>query len=754
MKKSKFKLMLLATATTITLMGPAAFAQTSSEPNPATEESDEGIKEIIVTATRRETALDSTPLAVTQLSAEQLAQSDIRSVDSLQFFVPGLVSGNGTAFTTIRGVGTSQLGSVVEGGVATNVDGVFIGRASAVQTYFDLDSVEVLRGPQGTLYGRNATGGVINLNSARPTDKFEAAFTGLVGNYDRRRLEGMVSGPLDGGFSARFAMVSDRRSSYLKNIVPGGPKVRDDDVLGARGSLRYKPSEDGPVFDLILDYTRIDGAGNLPQFISGTIAASAPAPRLITTDPDEVTLGIDARSKREYFGANFTASIPIGDLTVRSITGYRTSQRNTLSNNMATSDPRSFTITDEHANQFTQELQLLGPDDGSFQWVAGLYYFREQVRGDYTTKAFLADVPLLVIFGIDPTNFTLFPWRYEEFLPQHFTSQSWAAYAQGTYSLTDQLRVTVGARYTRDKKVGTGGAADARLVDLSGIFPNIPAGGGLASVDKSWGAFTPKVGVEFEVADGTMIYGSITRGYKPGNANLTFNSPLVTPEFLWAYESGLRARLFDNRAQLNVTGYVYDYKDMQVFSVVPGATTGSFSAAFINAASAKMKGIDVEFRAQPVRGLELNAAYGYLDAKYGDFISTDEFAKPNVFAVAAPQNVRGNTLQRAPKHTLNLGVQYTANIGNVQLIPRVEMSYRSEIFATQFNTASTVQSGYTLYNARFTLTSRSDVWRAAIFGNNLSNKRYFALVSEGTAGTANGVYGAPRTFGLEVSFKY
>lgn len=733
-------------------VGGIALAQDANADQTAREAQ---VEEIIVTAERRATSLDRTALAVSVLNSEQLDRGDIRSLDSLQFYVPGLVSGNGTASTTIRGVGTSQLGSAVEGGVATNIDGVYVGRASATQSYFDLESVEVLRGPQGTLYGRNATGGVININSARPTETFEASLNGTVGNFERRRAEGVISGPLAEGLSGRLALMTDVRSSYLENVAPGGPEVRDEEAIGARASLRLDPASGGPVFDMIFDYTRLEGAGNVPQYLSGSISPSAPLPQVLTDDPSEVAQSIDNYSDREYWGVNLTGSIPIGDLTLRSISGFRESQRDGLLSGLPWNDPRSFTITDENAQQFTQEVQLLGPDNARLQWVAGLYYFREDVRGDYTTKAFLADLPLLVIFGVDPLDFTLFPVRYEEFLPQHFTSSSWAAYAQGTFSFTENLRGTFGIRYTEDSKEGSGGAADSRLVDLSGAFGVIPLGGGVTTVDETWSALTPKFALEYDLSDDTMVYGSITRGFKPGNSNLTFGAPLVRPEFLWSYEAGLRTRLFDNRAQLNVTAYHYDYEDMQVFTVVPGPLPGSFVAAFLNAATAEMNGIDVELRAQPIVGLDINASYGYVDATYGDFFNSNEYVDPNPVAPSAPINLNGNTLRLAPEHTLNLGVQYAWPIGGgLELVPRVEFSYRSKFYATEFNNEETAQEDYTLWNARLSLLSDGGNWRVSVFGANLTDENYFALINESQAGLASGVYGAPRTFGLEFGLNF
>lgn len=716
-------------------------------------EADQGADIVVVTAQRFSESLERVPLAVTKLDADDLNRSDIKNLDSLQFYVPGLVSGFGTSFTTLRGVGTSQPGSAVEAGVATNIDGIYVGRASATQSYFDLDSIEVLRGPQGTLYGRNATGGAINIISARPTDEFHAGLTAIAGNFDRQRAEGFVSGPIFDGLSGRLAVMSDRRESFVDNIVPGGPEIRGEDAEGARASVRLVPTPDGPTFDLIVDYTHIDSSGNVPSYISWVMPASAPTPQLFTTDPTKVAQTIDNRTEREMWGANLTASFNVGDLTLRTITGYRESQRDALSSGQPTSDNRSYTVTDEHADQFSQEVQLLSDYDSKLRWVAGLYYFTESVDATYETKAFLDDLPVLLLFGIP--NFTLFPVRYEETLPQNFRSESWAAYAQGTYSISDTLRATVGIRYTRDSKVGTGGAVDARVVDLSGalgVLLSGPALGGPASVDADWEAVTPKVGVEWDVSPNTLLYASATRGYKPGNSNLTYLSEPVRPEFVWAYEAGLKTRLFDDRVRLSVGAYHYDYTDMQVFGVVarPG---GGFAAGFLNAAEATIDGVDLEVIATPIDGLDINASYGYLDATYGSFLNGDEFLDPNVLAPAAATQLEGNTLQRAPRDTLNIGAQYTVNMGELDLVPRVEYSYRSKVYASEFEHEQTAQDSYSLWNARLSLISLQG-WRLAAFGNNLSNEHYFGVVNESQAGRASGVYASPRTYGLEFGINF
>jgi len=706
------------------------------------------LEEVVVTAQRRTESLARTAIAVTKLDGEKLRENDVRSIADMQYYVPGLVfSQNGASFTTLRGVGTSQPGSAVEAGVATNLDGVYIGRTSAAMPYFDLGSIEVLRGPQGTLYGRNATGGAINIISARPTEDLQAGLDAIAGDYSRRRIEGFVSGPLTDTTRGRVAMVWERRDSYLDNVDPAGPDMRDDEVKGARGTFVFEPDASDLSVSFTADYQETKSAGMVPQFVIGGLSVTAPQPALLSKDPTEVTQSLDNFLDRDNWGVNLTIQAPVAGLSFRSITAYRDHQLDSLGSLSPSNDPRFLSLGSEEAWQFSQEFQLLSDDDSRIKWVAGLYYYKESVLAVYETTALLFDVPVAPGFYL--------PLGYQEVLTQDFDNESIAAFGQLTYPVTERLRLTGGVRYTKDYKDGTGGGP-ARVFDLAntGFFPDIPVGGD-ASVDDSWDAFTPKFGVEYDVSTG-LVYASATRGYKPGNSNLTVGSPPVDPEFVWAYEAGYKARLLENRLQANFAAYYYDYTDMQVFGIVQNSS-GSVTAAFQNASSSTITGFDFELLARPIENLDLNLSYGYLDTEFGDFLKTDSFTNTDPLGLSGVQpkvlNLEGNTLPLAPKHTLNMGASYRFTTGSFAITPRVEYTYRSEMYFSEFNHPETMQPSYDFWNARLEFAPVDGNWRVALFGRNLGNAQYLERAIEGSNFNAYGFYAAPETYGVEFGLR-
>jgi len=721
------------------LAGGALAATPDGQPTANADDTGTTIGEVVIHAERRESELEKTALAVTKVDSAALAKGEVRSIADLQFMVPSLVySQNGTAFTTLRGVGTSEPGSAVEAGVSTNIDGVYIGRVSTSELYFDLDSVEVLRGPQGTLYGRNATGGAINILSNSPTSQFAAGGKLTVGNFSQVRFEGYLSGPLGDNVEGRIAVLSDHRDSYLTNIAPGHG-VKGDDAEGVRGSFRFTPTSRLKI-DLIGDYLHYTSAGQVAQDLNGGISPISPAGTTTTTDPTKIDQTYPNVAIRQTYGVNLTAELDLGAAELKSITAYRNSLWKGQNGLSATTDPNTFIVFNEGSHQFTQELQLLSAPTSKANWVLGAYYFNEHVNGLY-----------LPTFGISPA----IPLYDAEFLDQIFTNTSYAVYGQITYPILPHLRLTAGARYTWDHKTGTGGGSESIFFLGAPPFLVIPDP---VAVNKGWSAFTPKVGLDYDINDKTLVYGSVTRGYKAGNSNLSAGAPTVKPEFVTAYEIGLKSRSFDDRLQVNLDAYYYDYTNLQVFALQPGGA--SVIALFINAAKARIEGFDAEALARPVPNLTLSASYGYLDARFVQFLgAVDSFLGATT---PAANNLRGNVLPRAPRDSLNLAAEYTIHglPGDWRLTPRIEYSYRGRIFFSQFDHLSTSQKPYSLVNARLTLSDPSGRWSVAAFGKNLGDVHYLEQVNEGPGGgvppgnVIAGFYAAPLTFGVELSAKY
>lgn len=710
------------------------------------------VEKVVVTATKRSTDLQKTPEAITALNRDQLKRSGINSVSDLQFQVPGLVfSQNSAAFTTLRGIGTAQPGGMVEAGVSTHVDGVYVGRTFGTRdAYFDLQRVEVLRGPQGTLYGRNATGGSINIITARPQDVFEAQVGTIVGDYERLGVEGFVTGPLEEGrLYGRLAFFSNDRDGFLENIA-GGPRLRDDNVKAGRASLTFTPGDDWQ-FDLIADYSRKDYSGDVTQNLFGTISPTAPVGTISTTDPTKVATNKPNSTVRDTWGVNLTSSKKLSGMDLKSVTAYRHYAIDALGDLNATTDPRPFgTIAqNERARQFSQEINLASNDDGPFQWVAGIYGYYEVVRADFNPVFAVLDLPGNPVFP--PVNVVVID---SQVLPQHFQSSSLAAYGQGTYALTDDLRATLGLRYTRDHKNGVALGADT-LTELAGgglggLLLGLPLPFTLTyspTIDNSWYALTPKAGLEYDLGENALLYGSVTRGYKAGNSNLSLgNTKVVKPEYVWSYEVGLKSQLFDNKLRANVDVFYYDYTNFQAFGIAPGS--GTAVAVFENAATATVQGIDLELLARPVDNLEMNLAYSFVDAEFGDFLTTDSF----LFGFAAPvENLRGRTMPRSPTHTLNVGAQYEIALDGFTLTPRIEVVHRSRIYYSNFQHRQTSQDPYTTLNGRLTFVTNEGGWYGAVFVKNATDEHYLENVNETPGGGAGAFYAEPRTWGLEIT---
>jgi iron complex outermembrane receptor protein len=643
---------------------------------------------------------------------------------------------------------------MVEAGVATHVDGVYVGRTFGTRdAYFDLQRVEVLRGPQGTLYGRNATGGSINIITARPQEAFEAQVGTILGDYERVGFEGYVTGPIsEGKLLGRLAFFSNDRDGFLENLA-GGPDLRDDNVKAGRLSLTYTPGDDWQ-FDLIADYSRKDYSGDITQNLFGTISPTAPIGTISSTDPTKVATNKPNATVRDTWGVTLMSGKKLDGMDFKSTTAFRDYSIRAVGDLNATTDPRPFgtILQNEQAHQVSQEFNLASTDAGPFQWVAGLYGYYEVVRADFNPVFPVIDLSGNPVFP--PVDVVVID---SQVLPQHFQSSSLAAYGQGTYSVTDDLRATVGLRYTRDHKNGSAMGADT-LIEL--------AGGGLGSallglplpftlnytptIDNSWYALTPKAGLEYDLGETALLYGSVTRGYKSGNSNLSLgNTKVVKPEYVWSYELGLKSQLFDNKLRANFDVFYYDYTNFQAFGIAPGS--GTAVAIFENAASASVQGFDMELLARPVDRLEMNLAYSYVDAEFGDFLSTDSF----LFGFAAPvENLKGRAMPRSPTHTLNVGAQYEIPMTGFSLTPRVEFMHRSRIYYSNFQHRSTSQDPFSTVNARLTMVTDDGRWYGALFVKNVTDEHYLENVNETPGGGASAFYGEPRTIGVEISTSF
>ncbi len=652
---------------------------------------------------------------------------------------------------TLRGIGIESISTGTDGSIAFNTDGVYYSRtATALASFYDLERLEVLRGPQGTLYGRNATGGSVNLITAKPTPTTEGYLNLTYGNYDTVTTEGALSGPIvQDKVQGRIAFQTQRHDGYGKNIVTGND-VDNKDSKAVRGMLEFHPAERVTLL-VGADYYHANDHSNVYHYFGAAAQTAAGVPivpaviRLggfVAADPRDIAAGRDPTSKQEFYGGLAELRYEGDDFTIKSVTSARRSQYTVSDTDVSGG---SIVLTplriSEDAKQFSQELQLSKSSENN-KFVAGAYYFRESDLG----QQFVPYNGRLVGQG-------------NVFLQGFFgggtiKTQAGAVYAQDTYSLTPALRLTLGARYSVEKK----SVDDQSQFDLSRPFSfDNPVLTPHHVDDKTFSAFTPKIGIDYDLAQDVMVYASYSKGFKSGTYNLGGASPPLRPEKIDAYEAGLKSTLLDRRLRANIAGFYYDYSDLQV-GLVRGVLL-----TLENAATARIYGLEGEFTLRPTDGpllLTLNASW--LHARYIRYVSADN-NRPNgdgvtVDTTGAPAfNLAGNHLSRAPDYTVNAGVEYSWNVGGGKLTARGEGFWSDRVYFTPFNVKGLSQGSYQLFNA-FLNYEPDARWSVRLYGKNLGNR----TIRSGSQSAAVsplgapiiGLLQAPRTYGVTVGYRF
>ena len=714
------------------VVGDAATAQ---EQQAVPAEAD-ALAEIVVTAERRSSSLQETPLSIVAVSGDELQEAGVESTLDLQLIAPGVLVSTNTAAAQIyiRGVGTNFGG---DQSVAVHVDGVYqVSTQTALQEFLGVERIEVLRGPQGTLYGRNATAGVVNIITERPTMEFELEGDLQIGNYDKFRQRALVNVPIVADkAAARLTVLNSDRDGYRYNPFLDD-RIDDENYWATRGQLLLKPTDNLDIV-LIGNYSEEDSSRTLGFKINKNVFAPQVdlLPQLglaggtVPDDPDIIYSDKDSIQHYTQYGGSAHVSLDLGAVGVRSLTAY---QENKLAEDIdidGTEVPYFNGFTDgSKVKWFSQEFQLLSQTEGPLEWIAGLFYLHDKRRdrGVYTTPLFdqlgLSDGPIGRDFDQE--------------------SKAYAAFGQATYSILDNLRLTLGGRYSRERK------SAIQYVDAD-VDQGVEARG-----KKTWNAFTPRFGVDFFPADDVMVYASVTRGFKTGGFNESARD-LFDPEYIWSYETGLRSSFWDDRLRFNATAFLYDYSDIQVNQALPAPDPETGATTEVgNAASAEVKGLEFEISALPVKGLQISANFSILDATYKDFLS------PNTEIDGAPIiDLSGNRLPRAPKFAGTLSAQYShdfAGVGTAYI--QGDLYHQSKVYFSAFNEVNDQfdqQKSYEVLNARIGFNSEDERWSIAVFGRNLTDKVYKQNVIR-----ALGFFGQldllspPRTYGVEVGFKF
>ncbi|MCC5886740.1 MAG: TonB-dependent receptor [Gammaproteobacteria bacterium] len=766
--------LLLANAAGVTLLMHSPVVQ-------ADQPAQRMIEEVVVTASRRAESLQSVPIAVTAFSEEDIRSRRIDGLAALSNRSPGFAMGEfmpSQPQVYIRGIGSNDDGPAADPSTAVFVDEVYVGRAAGwTANLFDLERVEVLRGPQGTLYGKNVVGGAVNLISRRPDENFRAAINTSVGTFNLREFQGMVSTPLTDNLFGKIAYSRKSRDGYLKSMVGDFPEFfpqRDPNSLGkidqlnrdteaVRANLRWLPTEalevniavDNAQLDEIAPaFHRIGPDADGVRLLSGLIENYQNRPRTNLKSEPGIT-------KNETTGVMARIDYDLGWSTFTSLSAYRESETlNTgccgLPNEqealLEASSPNAeagMRLTfapkgneqNENAEQWSQEFRFTSTGAGPLEWVGGLYYYKENA---IRTESF--DFGLAVLDGVGGLNILVPSSLGISF--QDAETESYAVFGQGTWSVNDRLRLTAGARWSRDEKsvrsiVQQGGLLFRESFDVD--------------VSKSWSELTPRFVIDYQWSDDVFVYLTAAKGFKSGgfqgqppaqiNAELPFE-----PETAWLYEAGVRSDWFNRRVRANLSVFHTDYDDLQIRQslIPPGTPPGQeFVVAVVqNAASAEVRGAELELTLlPPVEGLTITASYAYLDATFKEFFAPPGFTTPT--GVDINQRA-GNRLRNSPKHSLSVLAQYEMTLaGGNRMTYALDWRYQDRLFQDPDNAPLAAIDSYSLLDARASYMTADGQWEVSLWVENLLNEDYFIHNFPATDGGVT-TPGAPRMGGVTV----
>jgi len=752
------------------------------------------IDEMTVTARKTEEDLQTTPIAISAFSGDGLEDRGITDVAQIAPFVPNLSFQNNPSFggagnaaaIYIRGVGQKEFLPTTEPGVGLYVDEVYIARSvGGILDLIDIERVEVLRGPQGTLFGRNTNGGAISITTKKPHDEFEGDVIATYGTDSRIDLKGSVNAPITDSLFSRFSLLYKTQDGYVKR--DDGKEFGDADTIGGRASFLWEATEklditltgeytreevDGPALTLLgINYAGpIDPDTPPMATIHNVLATAAPNPpgpltppcatpgmtsnpavplcyddRFIYGENAERTSGTaPAFSDTDIWGVNLNISWDITEsLTLKSITAYRDLDSQFARDGDHSEHRISQFADDLQQDQITQELQLLGESfNDRLKWILGFYYFSEDG------------------VNVNELDFTVSRFRSGG----AFDNESIAAFAQGTFDATERLHITAGLRYTDETK---------KFTPDQFIHENYFAGSGHPQLDApfmqagqrilpmlekelDFDELDPYLNVSFDFTDNTMAYVSYSEGFKSGGFTQRVFPPIVVPftappgtadidliptfdpEFVKVYEIGAKYTGFDNRFRLNGAIFYTDYTDMQV------QTFTSVAPITKNAAEATITGFELETQIVPLDSWFVEASVGYLDAEYDEIDFDETFIDKN------------NNLDRVSEWTLSAATFYEFAIGGGGTItPRLEWAYRSEFDNDAFNTPEIRQDDYHLVNANVAWQNGDENITIIAGGTNLTDENYLVTGIIGDAFQSyEGLYNRGRQWYLTANFGF
>jgi iron complex outermembrane receptor protein len=741
---------------------------------------EDGIADIVVTAQRRKERLQDVPVAVSALSSDFITSNNLRSLQELSAVVPGLVTTSsvnyGSAPLSIRGIGGANGGGNVfaDEPVAIYMDESYVSRPRiSTAELVDVGGIEVLRGPQGVLFGRNSTAGALLIRAAEPTEDFSGRVDASATTLDEYRIQAALSGPLtsDGRILLRVAGSFAERGGWGTNSGAGGdPNSGRDWQL--RGYLRLLPT-DNLTIDLIGEHiysfsvpgtVNISDIRNLRDERTNPTGTNVVTPYVFRPDLKEVLddnlYGFNSPSFTRIRGDNFTGKVEwdLGGVTLNSVTNYRTWELEGAQDSDGTPfDPPTPAFVTGTVNnignnaqtgpdrQFSQELRLSSSGSGRFSWLVGGFYFDERNQLD----------------SVAITNQLAGPGgagTFVRFVTDQDTS-AWAVFGNLSYELASGLTVSAGARYSEEKK----NFNNAQTVQVLNTFdppgPAVfPAGTALASppalaLSRKDTDFSPRIVIDYKATKDILLYASYSQGFKSGGFNAFRGSnPVFSPERIEAFEAGLKSD-FSRTFRMNLSAFRYDYTNLQVRVPVPTGGVGIESAA-----KARSQGFEAEFTMSPTPGLRFDWNLAYLDAKFIDATLSAVQVASWVFGTnpaVVGEDVSGNRLTRAPKWQVGINGRYSWDVGGLRATVQGSLRHQSRVFflETQQQQQTYVGQPWEEVDARIAIGAPDDRWEVSVFGRNLTDNRRFTQVTA-FFGLPNAAFNEPRKFGVQFTGKF
>lgn len=743
------------------------------------------LEEVLVTAEKRSQNIQDVPLSVAAIGGNDIRVGKVTGLNDIAMKVPGVAFNQfnvGEPRIYIRGIGNSSDSAASDQAVGVFLDEVYIGRTGGVGfDLFDLERIEILRGPQGTLYGKNTSGGAINIVTSRPSQEDEVRLSASAGNYGMTNFQGMVNGGITDAISGKLVAQYQQRDGYGKNVITedqittlgdlsnsryigksigaagSGDELDDADKRAVRGQLLFDLSD---TMNLLVggDYSRDKSNGtcrhlqNLDDAVQGLGAFwELGMSDKYKNDDRNCSTQFNVDQKRDISGLMARFEWDLGWADFLSISAWRESDYNFVDDltgipllDLTAPSPAGVPLppgswtppenvvngVDENASQYSQEFRLTGSQD-SLDWVAGAFYMEEDVdrKEEYYTQY---NTLLQGGFGLAGIGDVLFTQKNK--------TTSAALYAQVDWHFTEQWTLTYGGRYSYDKKQITQDA-----IDLMGggvptgvplILPEFPAP---VKAHDDWSDYTNKVSVSYQPNDDIMLYATYSQGYKSGAFPSQANLPEVAatpvdPETVDNYELGMKSTWWDNRIQFNVTLYDMDYSDLQVFEL------NSRLLLVLSSAQATSKGVDVDFNIALMENLTLSTSYNYSDATYDEYTSSGG----DVYD--------GNDMVYAPNQAYAVDLDYRYDIGSAGALDfNVSYNWKDDYYTSPSNAEKTKQDAIGLLGASITWSSSDESWSAAVWGKNLDDEQQIAsLIVDPTQITSES-YMAPRTYGFTVT---